>query len=85
MRVLLRDGPGEWGWASASAHGVDSTSGEVRSQDLPPSVHASETSRTYVVLSWDPRTRGKEPLMYFIEKVCAGGFQEQRVCGLPGH
>lgn len=36
-------------------------------------MHASEISRTYVVLSWEPPTpRGKEPLVYFIEKVSAG-------------
>lgn len=33
-------------------------------------MHASEVSRTYVVLSWEPPApRGKEPLTYFIEKV----------------
>ena len=47
--------------------------GEVQIPGPPTNVHASETSRTYVVLSWDPpEPRGKEPLMYFIEKVHAG-------------
>lgn len=33
-------------------------------------MHASEISRTYVVLSWDPPApRGREPLTYFVEKV----------------
>ena len=44
--------------------------GDVQIPGPPTNVHASEISRTYVVLSWDPPTpRGKEPLMYFIEKV----------------
>lgn len=47
-----------------------SSAGDVQIPGPPSNVHASEVSRTYVVLSWDPPTpRGKEPLMYFIEKV----------------
>lgn len=47
--------------------------GDVQVPGPPTNVHVSEISRTYVVLSWDPPApRGKEPLMYFIEKVpCA--------------
>uniref|UniRef100_A0A7M4ERL2 Myomesin 2 n=1 Tax=Crocodylus porosus TaxID=8502 RepID=A0A7M4ERL2_CROPO len=46
----------------------------------PTNVHASETSKTYVVLSWDPPVpRGKEPLMYFIEKSMVGSGSWQRV------
>lgn len=44
--------------------------GDIQIPGPPTNVHASETSKTYVVLSWDPPVpRGKEPLMYFIEKV----------------
>lgn len=51
--------------------------GEVQIPRPPTNVHASEISRTYVVLSWDPPTpRGKEPLMYFIEKVFTGWCPE---------
>ncbi|XP_059941943.1 myomesin-2 [Mesoplodon densirostris] len=54
--------------------------GEVKLPGPPTNVHASEISRTYVVLSWDPPTpRGKEPLMYFIEKSVVGSGSWQRV------
>ncbi|MXQ94516.1 hypothetical protein E5288_WYG021620 [Bos mutus] len=54
--------------------------GEVQIPGPPTNVHASETSRTYVVLSWDPpEPRGKEPLMYFIEKSMVGSGSWQRV------
>lgn len=44
--------------------------GDVQIPGPPTNVQASEISRNYVVLSWDPPSpRGKEPLMYFIEKV----------------
>lgn len=44
--------------------------GDVQIPGPPTNVHASEISKTYVVLSWDPPVpRGREPLTYFIEKV----------------
>lgn len=51
--------------------------GDVQIPGPPTNVHASEISKTYVVLSWDPPVpRGREPLTYFIEKVltalCSG-------------
>ncbi|XP_012501321.1 PREDICTED: myomesin-2 [Propithecus coquereli] len=43
--------------------------GEVQIPGPPTNLHASEISRNYVVLSWEPPApRGKDPLMYFIEK-----------------
>lgn len=49
--------------------------GDVKIPGPPTNVHASETSKTYVVLSWDPPVpRGKEPLSYFIEKVLCRTF-----------
>uniref|UniRef100_A0A8C8AX24 Myomesin 2 n=1 Tax=Otus sunia TaxID=257818 RepID=A0A8C8AX24_9STRI len=46
----------------------------------PTNVHASEISKTYVVLSWDPPVpRGREPLTYFIEKSMVGSEGWQRV------
>uniref|UniRef100_A0A8C3VDS8 Myomesin 2 n=1 Tax=Catharus ustulatus TaxID=91951 RepID=A0A8C3VDS8_CATUS len=46
----------------------------------PTNVHASEISKTYVVLSWDPPVpRGREPLTYFIEKSMVGSGSWQRV------
>uniref|UniRef100_A0A8D1UD62 Myomesin 2 n=2 Tax=Sus scrofa TaxID=9823 RepID=A0A8D1UD62_PIG len=57
----------------------DDLEGEVQIPRPPTNVHASEISRTYVVLSWDPPTpRGKEPLMYFIEKSVVGSGTWQR-------
>ncbi|TEA23730.1 hypothetical protein DBR06_SOUSAS3810090 [Sousa chinensis] len=54
--------------------------GDVQVPGPPTNVHASEISRTYVVLSWDPPApRGKEPLMYFIEKSVVGSGSWQRV------
>ncbi|XP_057393254.1 myomesin-2 [Balaenoptera acutorostrata] len=54
--------------------------GEVQLPGPPTNVHASEISRAYVVLSWDPPApRGKEPLMYFIEKSVVGSGSWQRV------
>ncbi|XP_003984609.5 myomesin-2 isoform X1 [Felis catus] len=58
----------------------DDLEGDVQIPGPPTNVHASEISRTYVVLSWDPPTpRGKEPLMYFIEKSVVGSGSWQRV------
>uniref|UniRef100_A0A8C7DYU0 Myomesin 2 n=1 Tax=Naja naja TaxID=35670 RepID=A0A8C7DYU0_NAJNA len=54
--------------------------GEVKIPGPPANVHASETSRTYVVLSWDPPVpRGRDPLSYFIEKSVVGSGTWQRV------
>ncbi|XP_048353554.1 myomesin-2 isoform X1 [Sphaerodactylus townsendi] len=58
----------------------DDLEGEVKIPGPPTNVHASETSKTYVVLSWDPPVpRGKEPLSYFIEKSIVGSGSWQRV------
>ncbi|XP_025873724.2 myomesin-2 isoform X1 [Vulpes vulpes] len=58
----------------------DDLEGDVQVPGPPTNVHASEISRTYVVLSWDPPApRGKEPLMYFIEKSVVGSGSWQRV------
>lgn len=62
MQALPTLGPSYF-WCVAPA-------GEVQVPGPPTDVHAAEVSRTYVVLSWEPPVpRGKEPLMYFIEKV----------------
>ncbi|XP_045437610.1 myomesin-2-like, partial [Pipistrellus kuhlii] len=58
----------------------DELEGDVLIPGPPTNVHASEVSRTYVVLSWDPPTpRGREPLTYFIEKSMVGSGSWQRV------
>ncbi|XP_025062126.1 myomesin-2 isoform X2 [Alligator sinensis] len=58
----------------------DELEGDIQIPGPPTNVHASETSKTYVVLSWDPPVpRGKEPLMYFIEKSMVGSGSWQRV------
>lgn len=100
--VLLQDGQGERGFCSGMGQGSGDgvlmvrtpPPGEVQIPGPPTNVHASETSRTYVVLSWDPpEPRGKEPLMYFIEKVCTGrasrsseavGSAQALSCGFSG-
>jgi len=52
-----------------------SISGDIQIPGPPTNVHASEISKTYVVLSWDPPVpRGREPLTYFIEKVLYRGI-----------
>uniref|UniRef100_A0A8C6RBF2 Myomesin 2 n=1 Tax=Nannospalax galili TaxID=1026970 RepID=A0A8C6RBF2_NANGA len=58
----------------------DELEGDVQIPGPPTNVQASEVSRNYVVLSWDPPSpRGKEPLMYFIEKSVVGSGSWQRV------
>ncbi|XP_012644254.2 myomesin-2 [Microcebus murinus] len=53
--------------------------GEVQIPGPPTNVHASEISRNYVVLSWDPPVpRGRDPLTYFIEKSVVGSGAWQR-------
>ncbi|KFW07624.1 M-protein, striated muscle, partial [Fulmarus glacialis] len=54
--------------------------GDIQIPGPPTNVHASEISKTYVVLSWDPPVpRGREPLTYFIEKSVVGSGSWQRV------
>uniref|UniRef100_A0A8D2NTV4 Myomesin 2 n=1 Tax=Zosterops lateralis melanops TaxID=1220523 RepID=A0A8D2NTV4_ZOSLA len=58
----------------------DDLEGDVQIPGPPTNVHASEISKTYVVLSWDPPVpRGREPLTYFIEKSMVGSGSWQRV------
>uniref|UniRef100_H2ZRK2 Myomesin 2 n=1 Tax=Latimeria chalumnae TaxID=7897 RepID=H2ZRK2_LATCH len=58
----------------------DDLEGQVKIPGPPTNVHASETSKTYVVLSWDPPVpRGREPLVYYIEKSMVGSGSWQRV------
>uniref|UniRef100_A0A8C5JE15 Myomesin 2 n=1 Tax=Junco hyemalis TaxID=40217 RepID=A0A8C5JE15_JUNHY len=58
----------------------DDLEGDVQIPSPPTNVHASEISKTYVVLSWDPPVpRGREPLTYFIEKSMVGSGSWQRV------
>uniref|UniRef100_A0AAY4E1F7 Myomesin 2a n=1 Tax=Denticeps clupeoides TaxID=299321 RepID=A0AAY4E1F7_9TELE len=46
----------------------------------PSKVHASETDRTYVVLSWTPpQYRGRAPMWYYIEKCLVGSGSWQKV------
>lgn len=61
--------PGRAGRPGALS-GLVPPAGDVHIPGPPTNVHASEISRTYVVLSWDPPApRGREPLTYFVEKV----------------
>uniref|UniRef100_A0A8C3KCJ1 Myomesin 2 n=1 Tax=Calidris pygmaea TaxID=425635 RepID=A0A8C3KCJ1_9CHAR len=54
--------------------------GDIQIPGPPTNVHASEISKTYVVISWDPPVpRGREPLTYFIEKSMVGSGSWQRV------
>uniref|UniRef100_A0A8C8AYK6 Myomesin 2 n=1 Tax=Otus sunia TaxID=257818 RepID=A0A8C8AYK6_9STRI len=58
----------------------DDLEGDIQIPGPPTNVHASEISKTYVVLSWDPPVpRGREPLTYFIEKSMVGSEGWQRV------
>ncbi|XP_067840118.1 myomesin-2 isoform X2 [Heptranchias perlo] len=53
---------------------------DVKAPGQPTNVHAAETSRNYIVLSWEPpEPRGREPLRYYIEKTMAGSASWQRV------
>uniref|UniRef100_A0A8C5JIA5 Myomesin 2 n=1 Tax=Junco hyemalis TaxID=40217 RepID=A0A8C5JIA5_JUNHY len=59
---------------------LERTQRDVQIPSPPTNVHASEISKTYVVLSWDPPVpRGREPLTYFIEKSMVGSGSWQRV------
>uniref|UniRef100_A0A8I4A0L9 Myomesin 2 n=1 Tax=Callithrix jacchus TaxID=9483 RepID=A0A8I4A0L9_CALJA len=58
----------------------DDLEGDVQIPGPPTNVHASEISRNYVVLSWEPPSpRGRDPLTYFIEKSVVGSGSWQRV------
>ncbi|XP_069741311.1 myomesin-2 isoform X2 [Narcine bancroftii] len=58
----------------------DDLEGEVKIPSSPTNIQAAETSRTYIVLSWDPpEPRGREPLKYYVEKTMAGSASWQRV------
>uniref|UniRef100_A0A8C3KCF7 Myomesin 2 n=1 Tax=Calidris pygmaea TaxID=425635 RepID=A0A8C3KCF7_9CHAR len=58
----------------------DDLEGDIQIPGPPTNVHASEISKTYVVISWDPPVpRGREPLTYFIEKSMVGSGSWQRV------
>uniref|UniRef100_W5NJL7 Myomesin 2a n=1 Tax=Lepisosteus oculatus TaxID=7918 RepID=W5NJL7_LEPOC len=58
----------------------DDLEGDVKIPGVPTNVHAAETNRTYVVLSWEPPVpRGREALMYYIEKCMVDGGNWQRV------
>uniref|UniRef100_A0A4W4F3I2 Myomesin 2a n=1 Tax=Electrophorus electricus TaxID=8005 RepID=A0A4W4F3I2_ELEEL len=53
---------------------------EGKAPGAPSKVYASETDRTYVVLSWTPPVyHGKAPLWYYIEKSLVGSGSWQRV------
>ncbi|KAM9792200.1 myomesin-2 [Neosynchiropus ocellatus] len=59
---------------------ADDLEGHVTVPGEPSGVHASEASRSYVVLSWTPPSpRGRAPLWYAIEKSLAGTGAWQRI------
>ncbi|KAM4041563.1 myomesin-2 isoform 2-T2 [Anomaloglossus baeobatrachus] len=58
----------------------DDLEGDVKIPGAPTNVQALESSKTYVVLSWDPPVpRGRDPLVYYIEKTMVGSGSWQRV------
>ncbi|XP_053317271.1 myomesin-2 isoform X1 [Spea bombifrons] len=58
----------------------DDLEGDVKIPSPPTNVQALETSKTYVVLSWDPPVpRGRDQLVYYIEKTMVGSGSWQRV------
>ncbi|XP_068137448.1 myomesin-2 isoform X2 [Hyperolius riggenbachi] len=58
----------------------DDLEGDVKIPGSPTNVQALETSKTYIVLSWDPPVpRGRDPLVYYIEKTMVGSGSWQRV------
>ncbi|XP_069462196.1 myomesin-2 isoform X2 [Ambystoma mexicanum] len=58
----------------------DDLEGDVKVPGAPTNVNAAETTKTYVVLSWDPPVpRGREPLVYYVEKSMVGSGSWQRV------
>ncbi|KAK1171627.1 M-protein, striated muscle-like [Acipenser oxyrinchus oxyrinchus] len=60
--------------------GQDELEGDVKIPGPPTNLHASETSKIYIVLSWEPPApRGRDSLMYYIEKSMVGSGNWQRV------
>uniref|UniRef100_A0A8C5MUJ2 Myomesin 2 n=1 Tax=Leptobrachium leishanense TaxID=445787 RepID=A0A8C5MUJ2_9ANUR len=58
----------------------DDLEGEVKIPGPPTNVQALETSKTYIVLSWEPPVpRGRDPIVYYIEKTMVGSGSWQRV------
>ncbi|XP_017549578.1 myomesin-2 [Pygocentrus nattereri] len=58
----------------------DDLEAEGNAPGAPSNVYASETDRTYVVLSWSPPVyHGKAPMWYYIEKSLLGSGSWQRV------
>ncbi|XP_072533709.1 myomesin-2 [Salminus brasiliensis] len=58
----------------------DDLEAEGKAPEAPSKVYASETDRTYVVLSWSPPVyHGKAPMWYYIEKSQVGSGSWQRV------
>lgn len=58
----------------------DEFEAEGKAPEAPSNVYASETDRTYVVLSWSaPVYHGKAPMWYYIEKSQVGSGSWQRV------
>ncbi|KAM8953833.1 myomesin-2 isoform 3-T3 [Pelodytes ibericus] len=58
----------------------DDLEGDVKIPGPPTNVQALETSKTYIVLSWTPPDpRGRDPLVYYIEKTMVGSGSWQRV------
>ncbi|KAM4771791.1 myomesin-2 isoform 2-T2 [Rhinophrynus dorsalis] len=58
----------------------DDLEGEVKIPGPPTNVQALETSKTYIVLGWDPPVpRGRDPVVYYIEKTMVGSGSWQRV------
>ncbi|KAM4693675.1 myomesin-2 isoform 2-T2 [Discoglossus pictus] len=58
----------------------DDLEGDVKTPGPPTNVQALETSKTYIVLSWDPPVpRGRDHLVYYIEKSMVGSGSWQRV------
>uniref|UniRef100_W5K8Y1 Myomesin 2 n=1 Tax=Astyanax mexicanus TaxID=7994 RepID=W5K8Y1_ASTMX len=58
----------------------DDLEAEGKAPEAPSNVYASETDRTYVVLSWSaPAYHGKAPMWYYIEKCQVGSGSWQRV------
>ncbi|KAF4089979.1 hypothetical protein AMELA_G00044650 [Ameiurus melas] len=58
----------------------DDLEAEGTAPGAPSNVYASETDRTYVVLSWTPPVyNGRAPMWYYIEKTLVGSNSWQRV------
>ncbi|XP_032876566.1 LOW QUALITY PROTEIN: myomesin-2 [Amblyraja radiata] len=58
----------------------DDLEADVKIPGSPTNVHAAETCKNYIVLSWEPPDpRGRETLKYYVEKTMAGTTSWQRV------